>query len=111
MNNKSTSLEKIGFDQWLQAAVAPETLHEFDIARVVSVHKDSYTISNGEADVLAELVGKLLFSASSPMDYPATGDWVLANFYDDNTFAIIHDVLPRKSLLKRKTPGKKLISS
>ncbi|RWX43420.1 ribosome biogenesis GTPase [Candidatus Electrothrix aarhusensis] len=42
------------------------------------------------------------------MDYPAVGDWVLASFYDDNTLAIIHEILPRKSLLKRKTPGKKV---
>ncbi|MBW2592569.1 MAG: ribosome small subunit-dependent GTPase A [Deltaproteobacteria bacterium] len=57
---------------------------------------------------LAELVGKIIFSASSPIDYPAVGDWVFANFYDENTFAIIHEVLSRKSLLKRKTPGKKV---
>ena len=104
MNN----LEKIGFGEWLLETVAPESLEQFDIARVIAVHKDSYTISNGEVDVLAELVGKIIFCASSPVDYPAVGDWVLANFYDENTFAIIHEILPRKSILKRKTPGKKV---
>jgi ribosome biogenesis GTPase len=108
MNNISNNLEKIGFGEWLLETVAPEILEQFDIARVVAVHKDSYTISNGEVDVLAELVGKIIFSASSPVDYPAVGDWVLANFYNEDTFAIIHEVLSRKSLLKRKTPGKKV---
>jgi len=108
MNNISNNLEKIGFGEWLLETVAPESLEQFDIARVVAVHKDSYTISNGEVDVLAELVGKIIFSASSPVDYPAVGDWVLANFYNEDTFAIIHEVLSRKSLLKRKTPGKKV---
>ncbi|MBU0965691.1 MAG: ribosome small subunit-dependent GTPase A [Proteobacteria bacterium] len=108
MNNISNNLEKFGFDKWLLEKVTPESLEQFDIARVVAVHKDSYTISNGEVDVLAELVGKLIFSAASPVDYPAVGDWVLANYYDGNTFAIIHEVLSRKSLLKRKTPGKKV---
>ena len=108
MNNISNNLEKIGFGEWLLETVAPESLEQFDIARVVEVHKDSYTISNGEVDVLAELVGKIIFSASSPVDYPAVGDWVLANFYNEDTFAIIHEVLSRKSLLKRKTPGKKV---
>ena len=75
---------------------------------MVAVHKDSYIITNGEADIKAQLVGKLIYSASSPTDYPATGDWVLVNFYDEDTFAIINEVLPRKSLLKRKTPGKKI---
>ena len=102
------NLENIGFSKWLEASVAPESLEQFDLARVVAVHRDSYTVSNGEVDVFAELVGKLLFSVSSPTDYPAVGDWVLVNFYDEDTFAIIHQVLPRKSLLKRKTPGKKI---
>ncbi len=108
MNNISNNLESIGFGKWFQDKIPHGVLDQFDIARVVAVHKDSYTISNGEVDVLAELIGKLIFSASSPVDYPAVGDWVLANFYDENTFAIIHQILPRKSLLKRKTPGKKV---
>jgi ribosome biogenesis GTPase len=108
MNNTSNNIENLGFDTWFLEAVAPESLKLFELARVVAVHKDSYTISDGEADVLAELVGKIIFSATSPVDYPAVGDWVLANFYDENTFAIIHEILPRKSLLKRKTPGKKV---
>lgn len=108
MNNISNNLKKIGFGEWLQETVAPESLEQFDLARVVAVHKDCYTISNGEMDVLAELLGKIIFSASSPVDYPAVGDWVLANFYDEDTFAIIHEILPRKSLLKRKTPGKRV---
>ncbi|MCB2182395.1 MAG: ribosome small subunit-dependent GTPase A [Desulfobulbaceae bacterium] len=104
----ANNLENIGLSKGIQASVAPESLEQFDLARVVAVHKDSYTVSNGEVDVLAELVGKLIFSASSPTDYPAVGDWVLVNFYDEDTFAIIHEVLSRKSLLKRKTPGKKV---
>ena len=107
----SNNLEKIGFNKSVQASVSPEILQQYNLARVVAVHKESYTISNGESDILAELVGKLIFSASSPTDYPAVGDWVFVNFYDENTFAIIHEVVSRKSLLKRKTPGKKLIFS
>ena len=108
MNNISNSLENIGFGKWLLERISPGNLEQFDMARVVAVHKDSYTISNGEVDVLAELIGKIIYSSSSPVDYPAVGDWVLANFYDENTFAIINEVLFRKSLLKRKTPGKKV---
>ena len=104
----SNNLEKIGFNNSIQATVSPEILEQYDLARVVAVHKESYTISNGESDISAELVGKMIFSAASPTDYPAVGDWVLVNFYDEDTFAIIHEVVCRKSLLKRKTPGKKV---
>ena len=108
MGNISNSIKKLGFDQSYLDLSTPERLEGFEIARVVAVHKDSYVISDGEKDVLAELVGKLLYSAASPIDYPTVGDWVVVNFFDDKTFAIIHEILPRKSLLKRKTPGKKI---
>lgn len=108
MNNIPKNLEQIGFEQRFLETVDLERLEKFDIARVIAVHKDSYTLNNGVVDVLAELVGKIIYSASSPLDYPAVGDWVLANFYDQDSFGIIHEVLPRKSLLKRKTPGKKV---
>ncbi len=108
MKNISYSIEKLGFDKWFQDNVDPESLEGHEIARVIAVHKDSYMINNGENDVFAELVGKIIYSAASPIDYPAVGDWVFANFYDERTHSIIHDILPRKSLLKRKTPGKKI---
>jgi len=104
----SYSIEKLGFDKWFQDNVDSESLEGLEIARVIAVHKDSYTITNGETDVFAELIGKILYSAASPIDYPAVGDWVLAKFYDEKTFSIIHRIIKRKSLLKRKTPGKKI---
>ena len=108
MDKISNGIEALGFGKWYQANVNPVDLDSFDIARVIAVHKDSYILNNGENDVFAELIGKMLFSAASPIDFPAVGDWVLATFYDKDTFSIIHNVLPRKSLLKRKTPGKRI---
>ena len=49
-----------------------------------------------------------MFSADSPLEYPATGDWVLAQYFDNDSFAIISEIVPRKSILKRKTSGKKI---
>ena len=101
-------MEDFGFNKWFQDKVDPESLERLEIARVIAVHKDSYMITNGKKDVFAELVGKITYNAASPFDYPAVGDWVLAKFYDENTFSIIHEIIQRKSLLKRKTPGKKV---
>ncbi len=74
----SYGIEKLGFGKWFQDRVDPEDLNRFDIAIVIAVHKDSYTINKGENDVFAELIGKMVFSAASPIDYPAVGDWVFA---------------------------------
>jgi len=108
MRKISKHIEKLGFDKWFQERLDPERLEGLEIARVVEVHKNSYKINRGEQDIIADLLGKLAYGAMSPMDYPAVGDWVLVNLYDDDSFSIIHTILPRKSLLKRKTSGKKI---
>lgn len=107
MTNSSYPLKQLGFDKWFLENTDPERHTGLEIARVIAVHKDSYVITNGEQNAMAELVGKIMFSAESPAEFPTVGDWVFASFHDQGTFSIIHEVLPRKSLIKRKTSGKK----
>ena len=108
MKNVPMKIEQLGFNKWFTDRIDLTKLIDHQIARVITVNKDSYTINNGKGDVSAEVTGKLMFSAESPLDYPATGDWVIAQYYDKNSFAIISEIVPRKSVLKRKTPGKKI---
>jgi ribosome biogenesis GTPase len=105
---ENTSRKKLGFDGWFEGKIDPAKLIDCHIARVTTVHKESYIITNEKGDVPAEITGKLMFSADSLFDYPTVGDWVYAQFLDNDSFAVIHEILPRKSLLKRKTPGKKV---
>jgi ribosome biogenesis GTPase len=108
MENVPMKIEQLGFNKWFLDRIDPTKLIDHQIARVITVNKDSYTINNGEGDVSAEITGKLMFSADSPLDYPATGDWVIAQYYDKKSFAIISEIVPRKTVLKRKTSGKKI---
>ena len=101
-------IEQLGFHKWFQDEIDPAKLGDHQIARVTAVNKDSYTIDNGRGVVSAEVTGKLMFSADSPLDFPATGDWVLAQYFDNDALAIISEVVPRKSVLTRKTSGKKI---
>ena len=101
-----SDLESIGYSDWFKSRVDGEKIAAHGVARVVSVHKDSYTVTKGENEIFAELSGNLLYCAESAIDLPTTGDWVYADFYDDDTHAIIYGVFPRKTLLKRKTAGK-----
>ncbi|MCW8947465.1 MAG: ribosome small subunit-dependent GTPase A, partial [Sedimenticola sp.] len=100
------NLNNIGFSHWFRSRLDADKVAAHAIARVVSVHKERYTITNGQGEVFAELSGNLFYTADSPTDLPTTGDWVYADFYDDDTHAIIHGVMPRKTLLRRKTAGK-----
>jgi ribosome biogenesis GTPase len=53
----------------------------------------------------AELAGKLSYCAETTEDMPCVGDWVLVDYYDNNSHAIVHDILPRKTILRRKSSG------
>ena len=81
---------------------------DFSIARVTSVNKESYYINNGRQDYFAKLTGNLLYSSDTPDDFPTVGDFVLYQSFDDESLAIVHKVLKRKTLLKRKSAGKKI---
>lgn len=99
-------LEIMGYNDWFHSQVDPEKTASHAIARVISVHKDSYIVTKGHREVFSELSGSFFFQANSSLDFPTTGDWVYADFCDNDTHAIIHGLLPRKTLLKRKTAGK-----
>jgi ribosome biogenesis GTPase len=101
-----SDLEGIGYSDWFKGRVDDEKITAHGVARIVSVHKDSYTVSNGGEEIFAELSGNLLHSAETASDLPTTGDWVYADFYDNDTHAVIYGVFPRKTLLRRKTAGK-----
>ncbi len=101
------AIEKLGFDKWFQDKIDPSKMTD-QIARVITVNKNSFVVSNGITDIYAELTGKFLFNLDSVLDFPTVGDWVYVQLFDEDSLAIIHDVFPRKSLLKRKTSGKKI---
>jgi ribosome biogenesis GTPase len=99
-------LENMGYGDWFRSRADVEKTAAHEIARVVSVHKDSYLVTKGQGEVFAELSGNLFYTARASSDLPTTGDWIYADFHDDDSHAIIHGVVPRKTLLKRKTAGK-----
>jgi len=103
-----TKLEKLGFDRWFQEKNEALQIPDCKVARVTEVNRDSYLVRNEDSEVIAELTGNLMFSAESSMDLPSVGDWVFVQYHNDGTFAVIHEMFPRKSFLRRKTPGRKI---
>ena len=106
--NIAMELRDLGFDHWFQKQQENLQKPEYYVARVTAVNRDRYLVRNEHSEVPAELAGRLLFSAESSVDFPCVGDWVFVQYHNSDTFAIIHDLLPRKSVLRRKAAGKKI---
>lgn len=73
-------------------------------ARVVLQERGLYRIRTDRGEQNALVSGKFQYDALSASDYPVVGDFVLADCTDPQT-AVIHRVLPRKSLFVRRAAG------
>lgn len=98
-------LFKIGYSNALEAERVMSGNEELLPARIIAEHKELYILSNGEKEFSAKVTGKMIFTATSREDFPAVGDWVLISMLDDKT-AVIKSIMPRMTMLKRKTAGR-----
>ncbi|MCX6138940.1 MAG: ribosome small subunit-dependent GTPase A [Ignavibacteriales bacterium] len=98
-------LADLGFDSWFQKKQEESQTPDCDVARITRVDRDRYLVRNEEKEIPAELTGKLLFSTDTRQGLPCAGDWVFVQYCNDGSLAIIHDLFPRKSFLRRRSAG------
>jgi ribosome biogenesis GTPase len=98
-------LNEMGFDHWFEAHAEKLRQKNQGIARITAVDRGSYLVRNEQSEVPAEPAGKFYFYMDSSIDLPCVGDWVTVQYHNDDTTAIIHGVLPRKTFLRRKCAG------
>ena len=108
MSDDHQVLGQWGFDPWFRAQFAEQAGPESEPARVIAVHKNSYLVQTAQGECQAELTGRLMYAADSALDLPTVGDWVQAQVFDRGGLAIVDRILPRKTLLKRQTAGKRV---
>ncbi|MBE6051079.1 MAG: ribosome small subunit-dependent GTPase A [Clostridium sp.] len=105
---QNITLEDLGLSEryTIESTMYSEDLH---LSRVSIQHKNIYHVITEEGEMLAEVSGKFINSATSFGDYPAVGDWVLVDRTNNKGGnAIIHHVLTRKSCFERKVAGKRM---
>lgn len=98
------TLEELGYNNEFEAFRIEQKLNDFEIGRVIAEHKERYTVKTKHGEYEAEITGNMRFSAVSREDFPAVGDWVALSTYDSDS-GIIHKILPRFSIIKRKAVG------
>jgi len=103
-----TDLRSWGFSDWFERQNAENPRPEFELARVIAADRDRCLVAGRQGEIPAELSGRMLYGAGGSLDYPAVGDWVYVQYYDGDSHAVIYDLFPRKTLLKRKTAGSKI---
>ncbi|MFA5080801.1 MAG: ribosome small subunit-dependent GTPase A [Candidatus Paceibacterota bacterium] len=97
--------EDLGYNDFFEEKRKSLGLTEYSIARVIAEYKGTYRIKDTNGEYLARITGKQIFNATKREDYPAVGDWVAITI-PDKEMAIIHKVLPRKTILNKKYSNK-----
>ncbi len=101
-------LSELGLDSQLQQQAGALCEPGQRLARVTAVDRGRYVVRNEAGEVPAELTGKFLYAAASAVDMPCVGDWVGVQYHDAASHASIHELVPRRSFLRRKSPGKNI---
>ncbi len=75
------------------------------LARVIAQHKGLYHIATETGEFPAQVSGRFRHETELIAAYPAVGDYVTASMGAQDTQAVIHRVLPRKSVFLRTSAG------
>jgi ribosome biogenesis GTPase / thiamine phosphate phosphatase len=98
-------LKDLGFDRWFEQHAEDLRRPGHHLARVTAVDRGACLVRNERREIPAELAGKFRFSARATVDLPCVGDWVSVQYHNRGNAALIHDVFPRKTFLRRKCAG------
>jgi len=101
-------IEDLGYSSFFESSFKKLKLNGFSVARIIAEHKGVYKAKNVNGEYLAKITGKQMFNALSREDYPAVGDWVVIKELNKDQ-AVIHRLLPRKTIMRRRYSGKNAI--
>ncbi len=97
------SLSSLGWNEWFSSRT--NVCSDNDIARVISVDRDQLSLANTQDHFTAKLSGRFYYDHPNPDEHPCVGDWVCVSKSTEDQHGQIHQVLERKSWLRRKAAG------
>lgn len=101
----SEQLQHFGWDNWFAGQTHQMNLAGKRLARVVAVDREQFLVVDENGEFRAKLAGRFLYQAGQTSDFPCVGDWVSLQHDSADAFGIIHDIVPRRSFLRRKAAG------
>ncbi len=93
--------QDLGYNQFFETNRIQLGWGDLAVARVTTEVKGAYKVKNEKGEYLAKITGKQMFQAQSREDYPAVGDWVAITDLGEEQ-AVIHGLLPRLTIIKRR---------
>ncbi|MBN2349502.1 MAG: ribosome small subunit-dependent GTPase A [Bacteroidales bacterium] len=99
------TLEDLGYTKEFELYRKKNIDKSFDVGRVVVEHKERYIVKNNRGEYESEITGNLRYAATDRSAFPAVGDWVALQVFEEDK-ASIHAVFPRNTVIERQAVGK-----
>ncbi len=100
-------LTKLGWNAGRDQQFAPHLATGFLPARVAVEDKHFYRVWTADAELTAQIIGKLMHEARGDHSrLPKVGDWVAIKLVPNEAKALIQAILPRRTQIVRKTSGR-----
>ena len=103
------NINSLGWNDFFEKHFRQYKQQGFEAGRVAIENKTNYLLYTNYGEAAGEVSGKLLFVSEAQSDLPKVGDWVVVSLFDGNTKAVIHEVLPRKTKISRKSADRKTV--
>ena len=100
----SVNLRELGWSEFFAESFEPYKAKGLVAARVMREHRNKFLVCTGDAEMEAEMAGRIVHKAESKSEHPTVGDWVAVRLLDEGR-AFIEAVLRRKSKFSRKGAG------
>lgn len=102
-------LKQLGWDPSWEEAFANSRAAGFKPGRIALEDKNSFIVVTGDGEVPSRVAGRLLHQQTAPENLPKVGDWVGLSRKPTDTRAVIQEILPRRTFLMRKVPGRESV--
>jgi ribosome biogenesis GTPase len=106
MPGQSITFEALGWDESWDAAFVGFRAMKLEPARIAVEDKHHFLVLTRAGPLTGQVTGKFLHEAASRALLPKVGDWVAVKILENGVKAAIHGVLPRRTKLSRKVPGR-----
>ena len=100
---KHTDLIRLGWNEWLEERSESES--DDTLARVVAVDRNSLLLMNQNETFRAKLAGSYIYQHHLLQELPGVGDWVRVERNKAEEVGLVHTLLERRTLLRRKQAG------
>lgn len=92
----------LGWNPFFETHFEPYRNNDFSVMRVIREDRENYIACNDIGEFSCKVKGKFRFENNSKNQFPTVGDWVVTSVIPNEKKAMIHAVLPRKSIFSRK---------